>query len=149
MTIRTILGTLTLLLIANAPLKAENCTPLRVVGGEGTQVKKTVSQPGLIVVRDNWNTDFAVAGDRPFRRYIAILRSESKENANFSVEMHLKYSDGTSDEPFQGNIELSPGESENITGSPRVDQQPYQINLSVGGVGAVGKAYTLSVRGCN
>jgi hypothetical protein len=130
-------------------VEVQDCTPLDVIGAQGTEVTKTVSAPGIILTRDNWNTDFVVPNNNGFWRYVAILTSESDKKANFTVEMFLKYGNGTSDKTFEGNVGLEPGESREIVSSPRIEQQPYQVNLSVGGIGSVGKAYRLSVQGCN
>jgi hypothetical protein len=132
----------------NLPSLAQMCVPLDVVGGEGREVTKTVSTPGMVLVKDNWNTDFIVANGYPSGQYVATLTSKSSGNAKYNVKMYLKYSDGSLDKAFEGDIELSPGQSRNIFGNPRVGQQPYQVNLRVGGVNALGYSYTLAVTSC-
>jgi hypothetical protein len=146
---RTLLGILTLFIAASSSLKAQACTPLSIVQGEGTEVKKTVSTPNLLVFGNNWNTDFTVPSYPFFQRYIATIQSNSSKVAKFEVEMFLKYSDGSVDRAFEGNIEIISGQAREIKASPRFDQQPYQINLNIGGLGSLGFTYTLSVQGCS
>jgi hypothetical protein len=131
------------------PSLAQMCIPLDVVGGEGREISKTVSPPGMVLVKDNWNTDFIVPNGYPSGQYIATLTSKSSEkSAKFNVKMFLKYSDSSLDKAFEGDIELSPGQSRNIFGNPRVGQQPYQVNVRVGGVDALGYSYILAVNSC-
>lgn len=151
---RAALGTLFLLLSVSLPVSAETCTPLNVVGGEGTEVTKRVSAPSLPIgpfglgFRNNWNTDFAVPNNASFKKYIVTIKSESTAAANFPVSMFLKYSDDTADETYKGNVELSPGQSRELSASPRIGEQPYQVNLNIGSLGSKGFTYTLSVRAC-
>jgi hypothetical protein len=54
------------LLSSHLPAAAQNCRPLSLLGGEGSEVTKSVSQPtvpgpfGVTITRNNWNTDWAV-----------------------------------------------------------------------------------------
>lgn len=144
----SLIGSLGVMVAGSIPLNAEICTPLRVVGGEGTEITKTVSPPGIVLTKSNWNTDFAVPSNTAFPKYIAIVRSESSKTSNLPVEMFLKYSNGTFDKTFDGTVELLSGQSKEIIASPRLDRQPYQINLKVGGITSQGFSYTLSVLGC-
>lgn len=130
-----------------SPAYAQSCTPLKVVGGTGTQVKKTVSPPGAEIVKSNWNTDFAVASTSSFRRYIATISPLNK--GQYSVQMSLKYNDGSVDKVFDQTLNLPQNRLYRITGSPRVNANPYQVNLSIGGIPVVGNSYTVSVSGCN
>jgi hypothetical protein len=132
----------------SAPVHAQECSPFRVVLGEGNQVDKSVSTPSTGIVKDNWNTDFAVPENSSFSEYVATITSKSSKKGNYPVQMYLKYSDGTSGKVFDSNIELAPGEAREISGKPRVGQQPYQVNVRVGDVEAVGYSYRLSARGC-
>lgn len=152
---RYLIGTLAFVLTAVTPAAAQTCTPLAVVAGDGTSVTKRVSPPNAGTIpkvpvgfRGNWDTDFAVPGGMRFNQYVATIQSESTEDANFKVKMFLKYSDGTADRIFDDNVSLTPGESREITGRPRENDGPFQVNLNVGGVDALGQSYTLSVLGC-
>ncbi len=149
------LGTLCLLLSASLPLSAQNrCSFLKVVGGETNQtvVSKKVSPPAapvpFVSVRNNWNTDFTVPNDASFTKYIAKIESISTKKATFSTSMFLKYSNDTADETYKGDIQLTPGQSTELRANPRRGEQPYQVNLLIGGFNAVGHSYKLSVRGC-
>lgn len=135
------------------PSNAETCQPLNLVGGNGTSVTKTVSQPtipgplGIKVTQDNWNTDWAVPGNTDFNAFKAEIIS--KNGSSFSVKMYLKYSDQTSDNFFdQDSVNLKPNEPLIIEATPREKDQPYQINLFVGGLNHVGNNYQASVMGC-
>lgn len=143
-----LLGILGLLMSRSLPLSAAtSCTPLKVVGGEGTQVKKTVSVPGLLVSRNNYNTDFEVTGGSLFQRFIVYVVPE--DNANYNIAVFLKYSDGTKDQPYRNtSVKLKKGQPIKIFATPRLDNQPYQVNVKVGSLQSTGNTYTLSVAGC-
>ena len=133
--------------------QAETCIPIAVVGGQGSQVTKTVSQPtipgpfGIKITRNNWNTDWAVPGDRNFRRFVATI--VSKNGGSFDIKMYLKYSDQTAGEFYNTNgVQLTPGSPLKIEATPRPEDEPYQVNLFVGGLDRIGNAYTASVEGC-
>lgn len=132
-------------LITQSPSSAQTCAPLPVVGGQGTEVDKAVSPPSIGVFRNNWDTDFST-GDVSASRYTALI--EAEDPGEYSVEMYLKYPDGNADEIFNDGVELSAGERFNISGTRRLGDRPYQINLSVGGLSAVGNSYSASVSGC-
>jgi hypothetical protein len=134
--------------MVQAPLKAETCIPLKVVEGEGTSVKKTVSPPSLLFIQNDWNTDFAVPSNSQFRKYIATIQSQAKESATVTTQMFLKYSNGTADQGFNGTFVIPVGETKTLVAMPRMGQQPYQVNLNIGGFKGVGFIYTLSVQGC-
>jgi len=137
----------TLLVFAPAA-KAETCRALNVIGAQGTQVTKTVSPLGTLVTNDNWNTDFSVPGGRVYNRYVATIIP--KNNANYDAKLNLKYSNNTSDEFFnKSNITVKVGQPLKMTGQPRSQTEPYQINVFVGGLSAIGNTYTLSVAACN
>ncbi len=140
---------LSFMAIVPLDLDAQSCTPLTVVEGQGNSVTKKISPPDLLVTGDNWNTDFAVPNGRSFRRYVAVIQSDSTATENFPVEMYLKYSDGTADQTFNGGLQIPVGQSKTIAASPRIGQQPYQVNLKIGSLDAVGYSYTLTVKGCD
>ena len=149
------LGILTALLSVSLSVNAQTCTPLTVVKGEGTSVTKKVSAPNdgtnpriPVGYRGNWDTDFIVPNNATFTEYIATIQSLSNDTGTFQIRMYLKYADDTADQAFEGNIQLDPNQSQQISGTPRPDSQPYQINVNVGGIKALGYSYTLSVEGC-
>lgn len=151
MTIRTLLSTLAIIAIAFTSTNsssAQVCIPLKVVGAEGTEVSKTISTPDMLLVKNNWNTDFVVPQPNFSEQYIATITSRSQKIANLDIKMFLKYSNGSYDNVFDGKIQLTPGQSRNIYGNTRIGEQPYQVNLSVGGVNSVGFSYTASVTAC-
>lgn len=132
---------------ANAQTSGASCTPLQVVGGAGTQVQKRVSLPGTFTTRSNWNTDFVVPTNQQFQRYIATI--EPLNRAKYSVKMFLKYGNSTADQVYNQTATLPQNQEFTISGAPRVDSTPYQINVSIGGLSALGNTYKVSVSGCN
>ena len=149
------LGILTVLLPISLSVNAQTCTPLAVVKGEGTSVTKKVSAPNVGNVpripagyRGNWDTDFIVPNNATFTEYIATIQSLSNDVGTFQVKMYLKYADDTADRVFDGGIQLDPNQQQQISGMPRSNSQPYQVNVNVGGIKALGYSYTLSVEGC-
>lgn len=138
------------------PLPA-NCRPLPLVGGQGSEITKTASIPGVRVplpgpapsigVRNNWNTDWFVPSGKGFRKYRVVFMP--RDSVQYSVNMTLKYPDNSDDQfyresgrPFTANKPLV------IETSPRVDLQPFQVNTNIGGLQSVGSRYTVAVSGC-
>jgi hypothetical protein len=133
--------------------QAETCRPLPLVGGQGSEVSKTVSQPtipgpfGIKIAHNNWNTDWAVPGDKDFKRFIATISSE--EGGSFDVKMYLKYSDQTAGEYFnKTSVAINKNSPLKIEARPRPGDQPYQVNVFVGGLDKMGNSYNASVVGC-
>ncbi|NET33202.1 MAG: hypothetical protein F6K19_14480 [Cyanothece sp. SIO1E1] len=141
------------LLGVNLPARSETCYDLPLVGGEGSEVAKSVSPPGIPgpfgirAFRDNWNTDWVVISGKKFKRFVATLASEG--GGSFDINLFLKYSDETNDEFYDENDHrLEAGESLAIEATPRINRQPYQVNLRVGGLDNIGNSYTASVVAC-
>lgn len=84
-----------------------------------------------------------------FSKYIATLNALSSTGRNFKVQMNLKYPNGTIGQEFDSWVFLAGGQSQQFTARPRVDMQPFQINMVVGGLDAMNTEYTLTVSGCN
>ena len=131
------------------PGRAESCSALSVVKGQGAEVTKTVTIPTLgLFSRKNWNTDWVVPSNEKFKSFKATI--VSKKDASFQIEMYLKYGDGTVDQFYNSKgVQLKAGEPLNIEATPRPQTEPYQVNMLIGGVSAVDKTYTASVVGCN
>ncbi len=127
---------------------AETCTPLELVGGRGNQVTKTVTIPSVFGVnRTNWNTDWSVPSNHQFKRFEATITSE--ENNSYQIKMYLKYSDGTASEFYKRKeVLIRSGTPLKISATPRVKEQPYQVNLLIGGLKATGQTYSAQVLGC-
>ncbi|MBR8831799.1 MAG: hypothetical protein N5P05_002338 [Chroococcopsis gigantea SAG 12.99] len=148
------LGVCASILASGLPLKAQTCTPLSLVGGEGNQVTKTVSQPtipgplGVKITRNNWNTDWAVPGGKVFRRYVATITAV--DGGTFDIRVFLKYSDQSADEIFnQNETELVIGRPLTVEGTPRsAKEQPFGVNIFVNGLASIGRTYTASVKAC-
>ncbi|EKQ70804.1 hypothetical protein OsccyDRAFT_1109 [Leptolyngbyaceae cyanobacterium JSC-12] len=132
--------------LITSPANAQTCAALPVVGGSGARVQKTVSPPGAgPVVRDNWNTDFSV-GRQGYRSYVATITP--KNSGTYTILMNLKYSNDSVDKVFDEKVVLKQGQPYRIQGTTRIGSTPYQVNLSVGGVEAIGNTYVASVAGC-
>ena len=133
--------------LASVPAGAQTCTALTVVDGKGTQVQKSVSPPGTGITRNNWSTDFVVPSSQSFRRYVA--RIVPKNGGEYDLAMSLKYNNDTADKAFIRTLKLAEGKPYNIQGAARSSATPYQVNVNVGGIRAVGNSYTVSMLGCN
>jgi hypothetical protein len=141
------------LAIGNVPASAETCTPMSLLGGQGSEISKTVSQPtvpgplGIKITRNNWNTDWAIPGGRRFRRFVTTI--SVPRGASFDIRLFLKYSDQTSDEFFNTNsARIEPDKPLTIVSTVRPGDQPFLVNLFVNGIQHIGNAYTASVVGC-
>lgn len=71
-----------------------------------------------------------------------------KNGGVYSVLMNLKYPDDSVDTVFKEKVDLTEGRPFTIRGTSRINERPYQVNLSIGGIEAVGNAYIASVTGC-
>ncbi len=140
------IATLGILLGTISAANARTCVPLQVVGGSGTQVEKKITPGGTLLTNDNWNTDFAVPSGTNFNRYVAAITP--KDNANYSIKFFLKYSNNTVDKYYDQTSALKKGKLLLISGEPRARESPYQINILVGGLEAIGTEYSLTVSGC-
>lgn len=136
-----------------------NCEPLPLVGGQGSEVTKRTSPPGFSLplplpgpipdprFRSNWNTDWYIPNAQDFRRYVVVLLPHN--NADYSIEMYLKYPDDTAEEFYEEqDIRLTANEPLIIETEPRSDLPPYQINANIGGILSIGVRYTIAVAGC-
>ncbi|WP_013334529.1 hypothetical protein [Gloeothece verrucosa] len=140
----------------NLPAKAETCVPISVVNGQGNSITKTVSPPtipagplgmvGVDITRNNWNTDWAVPSEQKFKRFIATI---SSDGGAFDIKMYLKYSDQTTGEFYNSDgVQINSNQPLQIEAAPRPDDEPYQVNLLVGGLNHIGSNYTASVVAC-
>jgi hypothetical protein len=140
------LGLISLSLLSS-PSQAETCTDLNLIGGTGTKVTKTVSPFSTLVTNNNWNTDFAVPSDRSFNRYLATILPEN--NANYDIELNLKYNDSSSSSGYKkDNVAVVAGQQLVLSAMPISKRNPFQVNIFVGGLNAIGNTYTVSVSGC-
>ncbi len=115
------------------------------MGGKGQYyITKSVSQPGVPGAPDNWNTDFSVGGRAS--RYVATIRAKNK--GDYRVAMYLKYPNNSSDKVFDQTVSFRDNQSFSVTGVPRTNQTPYQVNVFVGGTLVVGNSYRLAASAC-
>ena len=138
---------LSLSLAFGSPTNAEICEPLNVIGAYGISVKKTVSPFSTLITNNNWNTDFAVPSDRSYNRYVGTIVPEN--NANYVVEFNLKYSDNSFSGAYKkDNVTVTVGQPLYLIGVPQSRLNPFQVNVVIGGLNAIGNTYTVSVNGC-
>ena len=153
----TVLGTLAALLSFPLAAQAERCVPIPLVGGQGNTITKTVSPPtipagplgmlGVDVTRNNWNTDWAIPGGAKFRHFFVTITPQ--DTAQFNIQVFLKYSDQTTGEFFNSqNATFTANQPIVVKAEPRPEDEPYQVNVLVNGLEALGKTYTASVVGC-
>jgi hypothetical protein len=139
------------------PPLPKNCTPLPLVGGEGSEVTKTASAPGFRVplpgpapsvgVRNNWNTDWFVPSGQVFRKYRVVFMP--RDSRQFSVNATFKYPDDSIDQFYrEPGRQFTANKPLVIEAPPRNDLQPFQVNTNIGGLETVGSRYTVSVSGC-
>jgi hypothetical protein len=146
-------GLFTVLLGLNFAARAQTCTPLNLLGGTGSEVTKSVSQPtipgpfGVKITRNNWNTDWAVPGGRNFRRFVTTV--SVPKGASFDIRLFLKYSDQTNEEFFNTNgVRIEPGKPLTIEARVREGDQPFLVNLFANGIQHFGNTYTASTVAC-
>ena len=92
----------------------------------------------------NANTDFAVPTGRSFSSYVAKLLPEN--NSRYTVEVNLKYNDGSSSRAVSRTIEARRFYLYNQPFRPPTNRQPFQINLRV--TGSRNTAYQIFVLAC-
>ncbi|QZZ18721.1 hypothetical protein J5X98_14705 [Leptothermofonsia sichuanensis E412] len=141
----TVLATGISIIAQPARGQTQRCVPFRAIGG-GTRIEKSVSPPGTGVTRDNWNTDFIVPSNQNFRRYVASILPLN--GGEYNLQMNLKYRDNTADTVYNRIARLPERKTYSISGTPRINANPYQVNVQVGGVPVIGNSYVVSVSGC-
>ncbi len=141
------LGATTMSLGLGSSAYAQTCQSLEDVGSGETEVTKTVSTFGLLFIRSNWHTDFAVPGGTDFSYFVATILPI--EGDTYDIDVNLKYSDNSIDQAYTvNNAVLTEGEPLRIRAASRSGDDPFQINVRVGGTQAEGNKYTVSVVGC-
>jgi hypothetical protein len=135
------------------PVRAETCTFLNPVGGNGMTpiVTKTVS-PGnpLPFGRPNWNTDFFVT--QPYRSFKLFFTADSSVSATYPIQAYLKFSDGSNLQVYNSNFTPTPGTGGSIRVAGYPGKMVTQVNIKVGAtrnMAATGFTYRISVQGCN
>lgn len=144
---------------AALPPLPDNCEPLPLVNGEGSEVTRRTSPPSFTIpiplpgpipdphVRSNWNTDWYIPNAQAFDRYRVVLMPRS--NGRYSIQMYFKYPDDTADQFYEDQeIRLTANDPLIIEAQPRSDLPPYQINANIGGILSIGVRYTIVVAGC-
>jgi hypothetical protein len=131
-----------------AQVSSDRCLPLKVIGGSGTTVSKQISPPpGVFVLKDNWNTDFAVPENSYFKEYLATITPTT--TGDYQMRFVLKYADGNEDRFFDQRAQLRDGLPFTLQAISRPLESPSLINLFIGGTNASGSQYELTLYGCN
>jgi len=132
-------------LMVSLPAQADTCTPLRVVGGQGFEVRKRIERRGGIVTSNNWNTDFIVPGGVRFNYYTITITAEN--TANYNVAAHFKYPDNSSSTVFEnGSLPLQQWKPRSLNVKSPTGRQPFQVNLRIGGNN--GNVYRARISAC-
>ncbi len=131
-------------------VECRRAEPLMPVGGTDPEVVKRVSAPGLLLTRNNWNTDFVVPSNQSFNSFRVNLFF--KDSGNYQAEMFLKYGNNSNDRFYDERIVTEENKLFQTDAYPRRRQgrnvQPFQVNVKVGNTGSIGKVYVVSVDGC-
>ncbi|QEY33267.1 hypothetical protein EVJ50_00720 [Synechococcus sp. RSCCF101] len=138
--------------LSAAAVRAETCTFLTPIGGDGSKiVKKRVERPKALIGRTNWNTDFAV--DRPYRRYKLFFTADSTGKGTYPIEAYLKFTDNSNLQVVNQSMTPPMGTGKMFGPFPAVPgKQVSQVNFKVGAgkdPEATGFSYRISVQGCN
>ncbi len=147
------LTTVVLIAGTQTAIAKEVCTPLELVGGEGSSITKTVSQPtipsplpGIDITKDNWNTDWAVPTLTKFDYFKATITSDG---GTFNIAFYVKYNDQTAQKFFdEKGVQIMADKPLVITATPGPKDEPYQVNLFNGGLDRIGNKFTATVVGC-
>jgi hypothetical protein len=137
-------------LLSSLPLRAQTCTFLSPVGGNGVSpiVVKTIS-PGNPFGRPNWNTDFFV--NNPYNYYKLFFTADSSVSATYPIQAYLKFTDGSNLRVYNDNFTPPPGTGGSITIQTTPGKVVNQVNIKVGAtdnMAATGFTYRVSVQGC-
>lgn len=131
---------------ASRKLWSQTCTSLYDVGDKEVRVQKRVSELGLGLNRTNWNTDFAISPDQPFRRFWVKVVSEGISSSDIAV--YLKYKD-SSPQKFLAQRDLDSPEVKYVVAIPASKEKPFQVNVRIGDFILFGKSYIVSASGCS
>lgn len=136
-------------------LAAENCMFLKPIGGDGTNpvVAKSVGA-GKLLGKPNWNTDFLVDQDHPFKSFKFFFTANSSDTkAKYPVEGFMKFSDGSSLKVINETMNPPIGTGRMFGPFQAVPgKQAKEMNFKVGASsdpGALGFSYRVSVQGCH
>ncbi len=131
-----------------APASYAQCTALKVVGSGLTSLNKAISPPSTIITGNNWNGDFIVPPGARYRRYVTRVKTD--KNGQYDLKMVLKYNDDRGDVAYEQPARpMGNNDTFTMTGRPRSSkQQPFQVNVLVGGPAVVGNVVTVTVNGC-
>lgn len=138
--------------LAGSASRAETCTFLQPIGGDGTTpiVSKSVGRAKLFG-KTNWDTDFVV--DQPYRSYKFFFTANSSDaNAQYPVEGYMKFTDGSNLQVINTTMNPPIGKGQEFGPFSVVPgKQASQMNFKVGASsdpGALGFSYRISVQGC-
>ncbi|HEY9659090.1 MAG TPA: hypothetical protein V6C65_11605, partial [Allocoleopsis sp.] len=148
----SLLGLITVLISISLPLQAQEsnttteapfpafpntCEALAVVGGEGSEVTKEISPPGVNIplpgpvsagTRNNWHTDWIVPGGSGYQTYMVMFMPRTTRE--YDVTMYLKYPDDTNQRFYrEQRTNFTANQVVTVEVTPeRSDLAPYQVN---------------------
>lgn len=127
---------------AQTEVDKDKCEYFKEITTDKTKIRKQIKD--TVILRNNWNTDFAVPSGTKYEFYVANMMPENTDN--YEASIHLKYADGSSDTVYSRNVAVERGETYSLTFQSPTQRQPYQVNIRVGG--SNNNAYSISVLGC-
>ncbi len=77
-----------------------------------------------------------------------LSNSPSKSRGEYKIAVYLKYANSAPDKVFEQDVALQDNDVLVVSGSPRTDQTPYEVNVFVGGNLAAGNRYVASASAC-
>lgn len=125
-----------------AQTNKDKCDAFKEVTTGKTEIRKSIQNS--LIIRDNWNTDFAIPTGKKFDFFVGTMLPEN--TGTYDVSIRLKYPDNTSDTVYSKNVPMEKGESYSLTFRTPTSKQPYQVNTLIGG--SNNNTYTVSIIGC-
>lgn len=120
----------------------DKCEYFKEITTDKTEIRKQIQDS--VILRNNWNTDFAVPSGIKYDFYVGNMTAENTDN--YDVSINLKYPDGSSETVYSRNVPMQRDKTYSLTFKTSTGRQPYQVNALIGG--ANNNAYTISVLGC-
>lgn len=118
------------------------CVALQEITTGDTEVRKRIEN--RVLGHNNWNTDFLVPSNQPFRYFVAIITPEN--TATYEMSVHLRLPTGASEPAFSTRADVQAGVTFSIPFQSPTGRQPSMVNVRVGGVN--GNVYTIGVAAC-
>jgi hypothetical protein len=135
----TILGLSPQAAQAQFPQPSRGCQYLREITTRQTQIRKVIARNNT-----NANVDFAVPTGTSFSNYVGMMIPENNER--YSIEVNLKYNDGTSSRAVNRDIQARRFYLYKQPFRTPTNAQPFQVNTRV--TGNSNTAYRVAILAC-